>query len=153
MIHTKIGVCLRFTSGQTVLVVIAKKFVQKINGFVRDIPLILGGNKASPRFPLVPAWSNYVEKLHSGIKLPYSPSQNLIVLSIELDIIFFKVCIQLICTQDLGDLHKLVVVVVAVEKGFFSENLNPYIGEVNMADRGPCTIDANMQPKLHMSRL
>ena len=52
---TEIGVRLRFTSGQTVLVVIAKKFIQKINGFVCDISLILGGNKASPRFPLVPA--------------------------------------------------------------------------------------------------
>lgn len=53
--HTKIGVCLCLTSGQTVLVVIAKKFIQKINGFICDIPLIFGGNKASPRFPLVPA--------------------------------------------------------------------------------------------------
>jgi hypothetical protein len=74
-------------------------------------------------------------------------------LSIELDIIFFKVCIQLIRAQDLGDFHKLVIVVVAVEEGFFSKNLNPYIGEVDMPDRGSRTIDANMQPKLHMSRL
>jgi len=92
-------------------------------------------------------------KMYSVIEWPNSPSQNFIILSIELDIIFFKVRIQLISAQDLGDFHKLVVVVVAVEEGFFSENLNPYIGEVNMSDRGPRTIDANMQPKLHMSRL
>jgi hypothetical protein len=60
-------------------------------------------------------------------------------LSIELDIIFFKVCIQLIRAQNLGDFHKLVVVVMAMEKGFFSENLNSYIGEVNKPDRGPPT--------------
>jgi len=66
--HTKIGVRLRFTGGQTVLVVIAKKFIQKINGFVCDISLILGSDKAGPRFPLIPARSNYVEKLHSGIE-------------------------------------------------------------------------------------
>jgi len=121
--HTKIGVHLCFTSGQTVLVIIAEKFIQKINGFVCDIPLILGGNEARPRFPLVPAWSIYVEKLYFSIQWLHSPSQNLIVLCIKLDIIFFKVRIQLIRSQDLGDFHKLVVVVVAVEEGFFSENL------------------------------
>lgn len=56
--HTEIGVRLRFTSGESVLMVIAEEFVQKINGFVCDIPLILGGNEASPRFPWVPARPN-----------------------------------------------------------------------------------------------
>jgi hypothetical protein len=59
--HTKIGVRLRFTSGQAVLVVIAEEFVQKIYGLVRGIPLILGGNEASPRFPLVPAKPNMLK--------------------------------------------------------------------------------------------
>jgi hypothetical protein len=64
-----------------------------------------------------------VEQQHPSIELPHSPSQDLIVLCIEFDVVFFKVCIQLIRSQDLGDFHKLVVVIVAMEEGLFSENL------------------------------
>jgi len=66
--------CLSFTSSQTFLVVVAEELVQEINGLVGDIPLVLRGDETSPRFPLV-------------------PSQDLIVLCIKLDIIFFKVCV------------------------------------------------------------
>jgi hypothetical protein len=93
--HTKIGVCLRFASGQAVLMVIAKELVQEVNGFVRDIPLIFRSNEASPRFPLVPARQNmnHDEEVHPSIERLHSPSQDLIVLCIKLNIVFFKVCV------------------------------------------------------------
>ena len=75
--------------------VIAEELVQEIDGFVRDISLIFGSNEASPRFPLVPATQNmdYDEKVRPVSNGPYSPSQDLIILCIKLDIVFFKVCI------------------------------------------------------------
>jgi hypothetical protein len=65
MERTKIGVRLRFTSGQTVLMVVAEELVQEIDGFVRDISLIFGSNEASPRFPLVPARPSKVRRYPS----------------------------------------------------------------------------------------
>lgn len=114
-----------FTSSQAVLMVIAEELVQEIDGFVRDISLIFGSNEASPRFPLVPARPSKVRRCVLVSNDSYSPSQDLIVLCIELDIIFFKVCIQLVCSQDLGNFHKLVVVIMAMEEGFLPENLSP----------------------------
>lgn len=115
---------LRFTSGQTVLMVIAEELVQEIDGFIRDISLIFGSNEASPRFPLVPARPSKVRCVLVSNDA-YSPSQDLIILCIKLDIIFFKVCIQLVCSQDLGNFHKLVIVIMAMEEVFLPENLIP----------------------------
>lgn len=91
---TKIGVRLRFTSRQTILMVVAEELVQEINGFVRDISLIFRSNEASPWFPLVPARQNMdYGGVRPSIERFYSPSQDLIVLCIKLDIVFFKVCV------------------------------------------------------------
>ena len=84
---------LRLTSGQAVLMVVAEELVQEIDGFVRDVSLIFGSNEASPRFPLVPARPSKVRRCVIASNDSCSPSQDLIVLRIELDIIFFKVCI------------------------------------------------------------
>lgn len=74
--------------------VVAEELVQEINGFVCDISLIFRSNEASPWFPLVPARQNreYGE-VRPSIEQLISPSQDLIVLCIKLDIVFFKVCV------------------------------------------------------------
>ena len=72
--------------------VIAEELVQEINGLVGDIPLVLRGDETSPRFPLVPAEPNTLRDCASP-EIFYSPSQDLIVLCIKFDIIFFKVCV------------------------------------------------------------
>lgn len=54
-----------------------------------------------------------------------SPAQDIVVLCVKFDVVFLEVGVQLIRAQDLGDLHQLVIVVVSVEKGFFSEDLGP----------------------------
>ncbi len=51
------------------------------------------------------------------------PSQNLVVLGIETNVIFFNVHKEFVCSQNLGDLDQLVIIVVTMEKGFFSEDL------------------------------
>jgi hypothetical protein len=71
---TKIGVRLRFTSRQTILMVVAEKLVQEINGFVRDISLIFRSNEASPWLPLVPARQN----MHCGEVRPSIVSNDFI---------------------------------------------------------------------------
>ena len=50
-------------------------------------------------------------------------SEKVVVLSVEGYIILFKVLIKSLCTQNLSDLHQLVVVVVPVEKRLFTEDL------------------------------
>lgn len=72
--------------------VVAKEFVQEINGFVRDVPLVLGSDESSPRFPWIPARPNKLK----GDTIPpllHSPSQDVVILCIELDIILFEVCV------------------------------------------------------------
>jgi len=61
---TKVRMGLCFSSGQTVLMVVAKELVQEINGFVRDVPLVLRSDESSPRFPWIPARR---DKLNGGI--------------------------------------------------------------------------------------
>ena len=47
---TKVGLGLGFTCCQSLLMIIAKKFIEEINSLVRNITLIFRGNEASPRF-------------------------------------------------------------------------------------------------------
>lgn len=70
--------------------VVAKELVQEINGFVGDVTLVLGSDESSPRFPWIPAWPN---KLKGDIifSLPFSPSQDVVILCIKLDVILFEV--------------------------------------------------------------
>jgi len=48
-------------------------------------------------------------------------SEEIIVLGIEFDIVFLDVLEQFICSEDFGDFDELVVIIVAVEEGFFAE--------------------------------
>lgn len=81
-----------FSSGQTVLVVVAKELVQEINSFVGDVTLVLGSDESSPRFPWIPARPNKL-KGETIFFLLYSPSQDVVILCIKLDVILFKVCV------------------------------------------------------------
>jgi hypothetical protein len=74
------------------LVVVAKELVQEIYGFVGDVPLVLGSDESSPRFPWIPAWPNKL-KGNTILFLLYSPSQDVVILRIKLNVILFKVCV------------------------------------------------------------
>jgi len=48
-IRTEVRVTLSLASGEALLMIIAQELVQEVDGFVRDIPLVLGCNKPRPR--------------------------------------------------------------------------------------------------------
>lgn len=52
------------------------------------------------------------------------PLQDIIISRVELDIVLFQIQVQLIGAKDLGNLDKLVVVVMSMEERLFAENLN-----------------------------
>ena len=84
--------------------IIPQQLVQEINRLVRNVSLILRRDKPRPRFPRV-------------------SSQQLIILRIQPDIVLVNVRVQFVRPQHFRNLHQLVIVVVSVEEGFFSENL------------------------------
>lgn len=47
-IHTEIRMRLRFQSRQSFLVIVAKQLVQKVNGFIRNVTLIIGCDESRP---------------------------------------------------------------------------------------------------------
>jgi hypothetical protein len=47
-LHTKVRMTLSLPSSESFLMVITQELVQKVDGFVRDIPLVLGCNKPRP---------------------------------------------------------------------------------------------------------
>ena len=49
-------------------------------------------------------------------------SEEIIELGIEFNVIFFNVLEKFICSQDLRDFNELIVIIMAMEKGFFPEN-------------------------------
>jgi hypothetical protein len=76
------------------------------------------------------------------------PSQKLVVLRIEANVVFLDVRVKVISAQYLGDFDELVVVVVTMEKGLLAEDLQMprkqcLKGVLHMSS---LTIDANMQP-------
>ena len=46
---TKVRVALGLASGESLLMIIAQEFVQEVDGFVRDVPLVLRRNEPRPR--------------------------------------------------------------------------------------------------------
>ena len=83
--------------------IVTQEFVEEINSLIADEPLIIGINEAVP-----------------GLLL--EAAENVIVLSIELNLILVQVVEQVIGTQDLGDLDQLVAVRVAMEERLFAED-------------------------------
>jgi hypothetical protein len=123
---------------------------------IRDVgDELLGGKEPAPRFSLV-------------------APQDVIVLGIQFDIVFLQVCIELIRPEHFSDFDQLVVVIMPVKEWFFSKDLQINVPNPNLSKtvfqldtkrerqrkkkekkkkQSRQTIDANMQPRLHMSRL
>lgn len=83
--------------------VISKEFVQEVNGIVADESLVLGIDEAVP-------------------VLLWEASQNIVVLSVELNIVFVEVVEEILGSQNLCYLDKLVRVAVSMEERLFAEN-------------------------------
>lgn len=49
-------------------------------------------------------------------------TKDVVIVRVEGHVVLVNVGIKLVCTKDLGDFHKLVVIVLALEEGFFLEN-------------------------------
>lgn len=71
------------------LVVITKKLVEEVYGFVTDESLIVRIYELFPRLLRIPA-------------------QNIVVLSVEFDVVFIEVIEEIIRAQYFGDFHQLV---------------------------------------------
>jgi hypothetical protein len=74
-------------------------------------------------------------------------------LRIKFNIVFFEISVELISPQNFGDLDQLVIVIVTVEKWLLAENLPVVLVSQFFGSPPTPTIEANMQPRLHMSRL
>ena len=83
--------------------VISQQFVEKIDRFVRDKSLVLGRHKAVP-----------------GLLL--ETPEDVVILSIELNIILVQVVEQVIRAEHFGNLDQLVGVAVTVEERFLAED-------------------------------
>lgn len=83
--------------------VIAKQLIEEINGFVTDEPLVFRSDKRVPG-------------------LAGEPRQDLVVLRVQLDVILVQVFEEFLGSKDLGDLHQLIGVAVAVEERFLAED-------------------------------
>jgi hypothetical protein len=53
-----------------------------------------------------------------------SPAEDVVVMRIEVDFVFLYISHKIVRAQNLGDLHKLVVVIAPVEEWFFPEDLS-----------------------------
>lgn len=85
------------------LMIVAQKLVEEINGLIADKPLVIGIDEAVP-----------------GLFL--EAAEDVVVLSVELNLILVQVVKQVIGTQDLGYLDQLVAIRVAMEEGLFAED-------------------------------
>lgn len=83
--------------------IITQKLVEEIDSLVADKPLIIGIDEAVPRFLLEAA-------------------EDVVVLSVELNLILVQVVEQVIGTQDLGYFDQLVAIRVAMEERLFAED-------------------------------
>lgn len=88
---------------KTYLVVISQQLIKEIDGFVRDKALVLSADKRVPG-------------------LLAETAENVIVLGVELNLVLVEVLEELIGSQNLGDLDKLVGVALSVEEGLLAED-------------------------------
>lgn len=84
--------------------VVSEELVQEVNGIVTDKALVISVDETMP-------------------VLLGESAQNVVVLSIELDIVLVKVVEQVFGTENLGDLDELVRIAVSVEERLFAEDL------------------------------
>mmetsp|Transcript_8091 Transcript_8091/g.20738 ORF Transcript_8091/g.20738 Transcript_8091/m.20738 type:complete len:348 (-) Transcript_8091:212-1255(-) len=99
----KVGVRHGFLAGHPILVVVAQQLVQKVQRLGRDEVRVLAADELGPLLARVP------------------PHERLQV-RVQLDAVLVEVHKQVVCAQHLGDLHQLIVVVMAVEKGLLPED-------------------------------
>jgi hypothetical protein len=85
-------------------VVVSEQLVEEINGVGRRKPLIVRRDEARPRLPRV-------------------APQLVVKVRREREVVFVEIRHQPVGPQHLGDLDELVVVVLALEEGFFLEDL------------------------------
>ena len=52
------------------------------------------------------------------------PSKNFIILRVKLNLILFEIEKEFVRAKHFRNFHELIIVVVSVEEGFFSENLS-----------------------------
>lgn len=83
--------------------IVTQQLVEEINGLITDKPLIIGIHEAMP-----------------GLFL--EAAENIVVLSVELNLILVQVVEQVIGTQYLSYLDQLVAVGIAMEEGLFAED-------------------------------
>lgn len=83
--------------------VVSEELVQEVNGIVTDKALVISVDETMP-------------------VLLGESAQNVVVLSIELDIVLVKVVEQVFGTENLGDLDELVRIAVSVEERLFAED-------------------------------
>jgi hypothetical protein len=84
-------------------VVVAEQLVQEVNGIVADKSLVVGVDERVPWLLGVPA-------------------ENVVVLSIQLNVVLVEVVEQVLGSENLGNLDQLVRVAVSVEEGLASED-------------------------------
>lgn len=83
--------------------IVSEKLVQEIDRLVTNESLVLCADKAVPRLLL-------------------EATEDVIVLRVEFDLVLVEVIKQVVGTEDLGDLDKLVGVALAVEEGLLAED-------------------------------
>jgi hypothetical protein len=115
---------LGFAGCQPFLVIIAQELVQKVNRLIRNVPLVLRGNKPGPRFSWVSIPTNNALRLAQEVRGRWhSRSKNVIVLGIQFDVVLLEIGIEFLSAKNLGDLHKLVIVVMSMEEWFLPKDL------------------------------
>ena len=123
-------------SGHALLVVVDEELAQEVDGSrVRQV-LVLRRHEAA-------------ERLLGAV------SEELLHVWVQHQAILVQVGVEVIGAQHLGDLHELVLVVMAVEERLLSEDLflvRVWSAKRHHPQRVAHTIPANMQPRLHMSR-
>lgn len=94
---------LEYKLAESYLMVVAEELIKEINGVIADEPLILSIDEAVPA-------------------LLGEAAENIVILSVELNVIFVEVVEEVFSTQDLGNLDQLVRVAVSMEEGLLAED-------------------------------
>lgn len=92
------------TGGEAFLVIVAEEVLEKVDGLGVGEGLVLAGDEALEGSLLVVA-DLLLESL------------------VQHDAVLVEVGLEVVCAQDAGDLHQLILVVVSMEKGFLLEHL------------------------------
>lgn len=83
--------------------IIAQELIEEVDGLVADETLVFSGDKRVPGFP-------------------GETREDLVVLRVKLNVVLVQVLKELLGSKNLGDLHQLVRVAVAVEEGLLAED-------------------------------